>query len=431
MPGDDRGEQVGTVAGPNRPHCAIAGGGPGGVLLAYLMARAGLRVTLLESRPDFRRDFRGDSLHPYTLELLDLLGLAEPLLRLEHSRATRFRFHTSAGTVTTADYGRLPGPFPYVALMPQWRFLDFLADQATVFPGFRLLLGSKVTGLVEEDGRIQGVRYRDETGEHRLDADLVIGADGRFSRMRRLADLPARSLGASSDILWFRLPRRAGDPPTADADLYFGPGHYVSTLGQDDSWQVGYTVPKGGYPDAKRAGVGPIRDFLTARVPWLADRVEDLADFDQITLLSVEISRVQRWHRPGLLLLGDAAHVISPVGGNGILMAIQDAVTAANVLIPVLREDRAPDETALAEVQRRREPAIEQVQQAQVRTEHRVAGVIAEGGDFRPGLLLRTALRIPAVRRRAARSNAYGPVPPRLDLALLDPAADHSPGGTT
>ncbi|MCX2734139.1 FAD-dependent oxidoreductase [Saccharopolyspora sp. NFXS83] len=414
----------------HEPHCAIVGGGPGGVVLAYLLARAGTRVTLLESRPDFRRDFRGDSLHPYTLELMQRLGLAERLLRIEHARATTFRFHTTSGTVTTAEYGGLRGPFPYVALMPQARFLDFLAAEAATLPGFRLMLGAKVTGVVDEGDRITGVRYRDDHGEHRLDADLVVGADGRFSRMRRLLDLPARSLGASSDILWFRLPRRHHDPPTADADLYFGPGHYVSTLGQEDGWQVGYTVPKGGYPAAKHAGVGPIRDFLTERVPWLADRVDELTGFDQITLLSVEIARVERWHRPGALLIGDAAHVISPVGGNGILMAIQDAVTAANVLIPALRRGGTPGEDVLAEVRRLREPAVEQVQRQQVRTEHRVAAVLSGDGDFRPNPLLRAVLRLRSVRRRAARANAYGPSPPALDMTLLHPNPDPARGPT-
>ncbi|MEU6132438.1 FAD-dependent oxidoreductase [Saccharopolyspora sp. NPDC047091] len=411
-----------------RPHCAIAGGGPGGMLLAYLLARAGVRVTLLESQRDFRREFRGDSLHPYTLELMQRLGLADDLLRLEHNRATTFRFHTSSGVVTTAEYGGLRGPFPYVALMPQARFLDFLAERAAELPGFRLLLGSKVTGLVEESGRVTGVRYRDDEGEHRLDADLVVGADGRFSRLRRLADLPVEPLGGGSDILWFRLPRHHQDPPAADAELYFGPGHYVSTLGQDHGWQVGYTIPKGGYPAAKRAGVGPIRDFLTARVPWLADRVGKLTGFDEITLLSVEISRASRWHRPGLLLIGDAAHVISPVGGNGILMAIQDAVAATTVLVPEFRRTGAPGEAALAEVQRRREPAVEQVQRQQVRTEQRVAAALAGDGDFRPNRLLRAVLRLPAVRRRGARANAYGPFPPELDLTLLDPRSDPAGG---
>ncbi len=410
------------------PHCAIAGGGPGGMVLAYLLALAGIRVTLLEARRDFRRDFRGDSLHPYTLELMQRLGLAERLLRIEHGRATTFRFHTTSGTVTTAEYGRLRSPFPYVALMPQARFLDFLATEASALPNFRVLLGAKVTGLIEDADRVTGVRYRDDQDEHRLDADLVVGADGRFSRLRRLTGLPAHSLGASSDILWFRLPRHRRDPPTADADLYFGPGHYVSTLGHEQDWQVGYTVPKGGYPAAKRAGVAPIREFLTERVPWLADRVDELTDFDQITLLSVEIARVVRWHRPGALLIGDAAHVISPVGGNGILMAIQDAVTAANVLIPAFRRGDPPGDDELAEVQRRRAPAIDLVQRQQARTEHRVAAALAGDGDFRPNPLMRAALRLPAVRHRAARANAYGPSPPELDMTLLDPNPRTAPG---
>ncbi|SDM49957.1 FAD-dependent oxidoreductase [Allokutzneria albata] len=395
--------------------CCVVGGGPGGLVLAYLMARAGIEVTLLESQPDFDRDFRGDSLHPATLELMDQLGLADRLLELDHFRATTFSLHTPAQTLRTADYDRIGGKFPYVALMPQARFLDFLAREAAAYPGFTLRTGAKVTGLTEEDGRVVGVRCGGES----VRADLVIAADGRFSRMRRLADLPVTSLGGGGDILWFRLPRRADDPPEADVDIYFGAGHYVGLLGGPDTWQVGYTIPKGGFPDARRAGVEPIREFLRATVPWLADRADLLTSFEQITLLSVDIARAKRWHRPGLLMIGDAAHVISPVGGNGILMAIQDAVVAANVLIPRLRAGAVPEE-ALAEVQRLREPAIEKVQAQQVRVEERTAKALATGLPYRPPLVFRLLCALAPFRRAAARSNAYGPLRPTLNPAVLD-----------
>jgi 2-polyprenyl-6-methoxyphenol hydroxylase-like FAD-dependent oxidoreductase len=237
--------------------------------------------------------------------------------------------------------------------------------------------------------------------------------------MRRLAGLPAESLGVAGDLLWFRLPRRPDDPQGADADLYFGRDHYVGLLGGVSGWQVGYTLPKGGYPAARRAGIGPIRDFVARRVPWLADRVDLLRDFSQTTLLSVEISRVARWWRPGLLLLGDAAHVISPVGGNGILMAVQDAVAAANRLVPALRDGPVGD-AVLAAVQADREPAIRLVQAAQVRTEQRVARARDAGRPLAPpARLLRLLTALPGARARAARSNAYGPFPPRLDPRLL------------
>ncbi|GII77122.1 FAD-dependent oxidoreductase [Sphaerisporangium rufum] len=397
----------------------VVGGGPGGLVLAYLLARAAVPVTLLEARADFDRDFRGDSLHPYTLELLDRLGLAEDLLRLPHHPARWFRFHTPTGTVTTTDYGRLRTRYNFVALMPQARFLDFLAGRARELPGFELRMGARVTGLIQDGGAVHGVRYRDRDGEHEMAARLVVAVDGRFSKVRRLADLPVRSLGATTDLLWFRLPRREGDPPDADVDLYFGRDHYVGLLGGVDSWQVGYSLPKGGFPAAREAGVTPIRRFVAEHVPWLADRVHLLDDFGKITLLSVDISLAGRWYRPGLLMIGDAAHVISPVGGNGILMAVQDAVAAANVLVPALRGDGPVPVAALAAVQAAREPAIRAVQRQQVRVERRAARARATGRPLLPVRLLRAVTAIPGVRARAARSNAYGPRPPRLDMALL------------
>ncbi|MFC4945257.1 FAD-dependent oxidoreductase [Pseudonocardia sp. GCM10023141] len=396
----------------------VAGGGPGGMVLAYLLARAGIAVTLLESHRDFDRDFRGDSLHPWTLELFDQLGLADDLLALPHHPARWFRFHTPAGDLTTADYGKVRSRFNYVALMPQARFLDFVAERAATLPGFTLRLGAKVTGLIRDGDAVTGVRFRDRDGEHDLGAALVVAADGRFSKIRTLADLPARSLGAQTDLLWFRLPRNPADPPDADVDLFFGTRHYVGLLGGPHDWQVGYSLPKGGYAAARDAGVEPIRAFLTTHVPWLADRVHLLTDMNQTTLLSVDIARVERWHRPGLLLIGDAAHVISPVGGNGILMAIQDAVAAANRLIAPLRAGTLT-EADLAAVQRDRAPSIETVQADQVRIEQRVAAARERGRPITPPRFLRLITALPGVRGRAARANAYGPNPPRLDETLL------------
>lgn len=400
--------------------CVVVGGGPGGMLLAYLLGAAGLDVTLLEAEPDFDRDFRGDSLHPYTLEMLDQLGLAEELLRLPHYRAEYFRFHTPAGSVITADYRHIGSRFNFVALMPQVRFLEFMAERLGTLSAARVLTGAKVVGLLRDgNDRVTGVRYRTPDGEYVMSAGLVVAADGRFSRMRRLADLPAHSLGARTDLLWFRLPRLDGDPPDADVELYFGRDHYVGVLGGVTDWQVGYSLDKGGYPAARNAGVEPIRAFVAEYVPWLADRVVELREFGQTTLLSVDISRVRQWWRPGLLLIGDAAHVISPVGGNGILMAVQDAVAAANRLVPRLHAGQVDDST-LAQVQADREPAIRRVQAQQVRTERRVARARDAARPVTPPVrVLRLVTALPAVRTRIARSNAYGPRPPRLDLELF------------
>ncbi|GIE76495.1 FAD-dependent oxidoreductase [Actinoplanes philippinensis] len=390
----------------------VAGGGPGGMMLAYLLGRAGIPVTVLEAARDFDRDFRGDSLHPYTLELFAELGLAGDLLALPHVTARHFRFHTRAGAITVADYGKIDSPYPYIALMPQARFLDFLAAKVAALPGCSVRTGCKVTGLVQDHDRVTGARIRTGAGDEDVPARLVIGSDGRFSRLRRLADLPVRPLGAASDLLWFRLPRHEQDPADADLDLYFGRDNYAGLLTGTQGWQVGYTVPKGGFPAAREAGVDPIRRFIAGHIPWLADRAGRLTSFDQITLLSVAIARADRWWRPGLLLLGDAAHVISPVGGNGILMAVQDAVTAANHLIP-LGAGPVPD-AVLAAIQADREPAIRKVQHQQVRLERRVATARAAGRSISPPAILRLVTAVPGVRRRTARANAYGPNPPRL-----------------
>ncbi|WP_394620019.1 FAD-dependent oxidoreductase [Lentzea sp. JNUCC 0626] len=400
--------------------CVIAGGGPGGMVLAYLLGRAGISVSLLEKHRDFDRDFRGDSLHPYTLELLDQLGLAGQLLSLPHHKAHLFRFHVPGATITAADYGKLRSPFNYVALMPQARFLDFLSEQVQALPGCRVMTGCTVTDLLTaEKGEVRGVRYRDSTGNHDLPAALTVGSDGRFSRLRKLAAQPAHSLGAATDLLWFRLPRRDTDPPDADVDLYFGRDHYVGLLAGTAGWQVGYTLPKGGYPAARDEGVEPIRRFVAGQIPRLADRVHLLEDFTQTTLLSVDISRVTSWWKPGLLLIGDAAHVISPVGGNGILMAIQDAVAAANHLVPALRTGNPASDEVLAAIQAEREPSIRRVQAQQVRTEQRIASARAKGKAIAPPALLRYVTAIPGVRRILASANAYGPRPPRL-LPIAD-----------
>lgn len=411
---------MGGVTTPGRT--VVAGGGPGGMLLAYLLARAGLPVMLLERHQDFDRDFRGDSLHPWTLELLDRLGVAERLLEQPHVKARQFRFRTPKGLVTTSDYGLLDTPYDYVALMPQAWFLDFLAAEAQTLPSFELRTGAAVNGLLGSDP-VRGVTLR--SGEE-IEADLVVAADGRFSRIRTLAGAKAESQGATTDLLWFALPRRDDDPPDADVDLFFGRRHYVGVLGSPGRWQVGLSLPKGGYPALRDAGVDYVRREVAERVPWLADRVHLLTDMNETTLLSVDISRVPVWHRPGLLMIGDAAHVISPVGGNGILMACQDALAAANHLIPALAAG-VPGSEALAAIQADREEAIVTVQAQQVRVEQTAARARERGKAVAPPGFLRLLTRIPAIRRRSARRNGYGPVPvvpsPELERALdLRPA---------
>ncbi len=399
--------------------CIVVGGGPGGMVLAHLLGRAGIDVTVLEGHRDFDRDFRGDSLHPYTMELLDQLELADSLLELPHFKATRFRAHTPAGTVVLADYGKLHSRFPFMTLMPQSQFLDYLARRSTELPAYTLRTGARVRSLITDRERVVGVSWRTGGDQVELTSRLVVAADGRFSRLRSLVGGRMIDLRASSDLLWFRLPRLPSDPPEADVDLYFGPRNYVALLGGVTDWQIGYTLPKGGYPAARDAGVESIRGFLRRHVSWLGDRIDLLTGFDQTTLLSVELKRMVDWHRPGLLFIGDAAHVISPVGGNGILMAIQDAVAAATLLIPALRRpDPVPDETLHA-IQSIREPAIRTVQAQQARVEQRARTARETGRALFPGRLLKIITAVPGVRARNAHTNSYGPYPPRLDSAIL------------
>jgi len=406
--------------------CIVVGGGPGGMILAHLLARAGVDVTVLEGHRDFDRDFRGDSLHPYTLELLAQLELAEPLLELPHFKANRFRAHTPAGTVVLADYGKIRSAFPFMTLMPQAQFLDFLARRSTELPSYTLRTGARVRDLLTDRDRVVGVSWRSGGVSVELTARVVVAADGRFSRLRGLVGGQVVDLHASNDLLWFRLPRLQSDPPEADVDLYFGPRNYVALLGGVTDWQIGYTLPKGGYPAARDAGVEPIRDFLRRHVSWLGDRVDLLTGFDQTTLLSVELKRMTVWHRPGLLFIGDAAHVISPVGGNGILMAIQDAVAAANHLVPALRRPGPVPNETLHAVQACREPAIRTVQAEQARVEQQAARARETDRALFPGRLLKVVTAIPGVRARNAHRNSYGPNPPRLDKTIAEPTPSQS-----
>lgn len=334
--------------------CCIVGGGPGGAVLALLLARSGVPVTLLEAHADFNREFRGDTIHPSTLQLMRDLLLQDELLQIPHTRHQTMQINTLAGAVPYLDLRRLRSEYPYILRLPQPRFLEFLTSQAARQSNFRLLMGARVEGLLEDDGRITGVRYRAGDGTHELRAKLVVGADGRFSRVRELAGLTRTPSAQPIDLLWFRLPRSSSDPPT-DGGLFARSGRFVFIRNRGDAWQVAYMLPKGAYQALRQSGLGALRASLLELVPWMQDRAAQVDDWNQTSLLSVESSRVRRWYRPGLLLIGDAAHVMSPVGGVGINMAIQDAVATANLLGPRLCHPSGPGVRHLAAVQRRRE----------------------------------------------------------------------------
>lgn len=397
--------------------CVVVGGGPGGAVLAYLLARAGRRVTLLEARSDFARRFRGDSLAPAVMDWLDVLGLADDVLARPHATADAFTWHTPTASYRIADYGRASARFPHYVLLPQPEFLGLLTGRAAAFPGFRLEFSARVNELVEEGGRVVGVRHRAADGQVReVRAPLVVGADGRFSQVRRLGGFDTEELGAGLDILWFEVPRRDTDPPLSGLDYFAVPGAAIVALGQGATWQLGYVIPTGTVARAREAGVGPVVDLARDRMPWLADRLDALTAFTDLTLLNVRITRLPSWYRPGLLLLGDAAHVISPVGGNGINIAIADAADAGNVLAPVLRGTDAELDAACRAFEVRRRAVSDAEQRSQVRAERGSLDRM-ERGDPRPVWILRLAAAVPAIARAFGTRSASA-------IAIPDPSAE-------
>jgi 2-polyprenyl-6-methoxyphenol hydroxylase-like FAD-dependent oxidoreductase len=350
----------------------VVGGGPAGVLLTYLLARGGVPVTLLESRGDFNR---------------------------------RFRWHTPARTYTLADYRSASRRYGYYALIPQARFLPWLARQAEEY-GARIMMGARFRSLLREaDGRVCGVEYTRDGVAERLTADVVVAADGRSSKVRQVSRLVATELGANLDMLWFAVPRRDGDPPLSGLDLFAEPGSMLVLLGQDDTWQIGYDIPAGTLPEVRERGVRPIVQAVLRAAPWLRDRLDAVTEINQLTLLPVRITALDRWTEPGLLLIGDAAHVISPVGGNGINFALADAAEAANQLLEPLRttpvDPLAIDEAA-QRVEAIRRPPVDREQSFQVKVEEDSARRLRDR-DPRPGGFLHVIAMIPGLPRLVGR----------------------------
>ncbi|HEX6288532.1 MAG TPA: FAD-dependent oxidoreductase [Herpetosiphonaceae bacterium] len=386
--------------------CCIVGGGPAGMVMAYMLAQQGIAVMLLEAHKDFDRDFRGDTIHPSVMEIMDELGLAGRLLQRRHTKIHAITLPTEYGPVTPADFRRLKTKFPYITMMPQVDFLEFMADEAQRYPQFQLMMGGRVEELIEEGGTVRGVRYQTDDGWHEVRALLTVGADGRFSRIRRLSGLQAIKTSPPMDVLWFRIPRQPGDPE--DAMGIFKPGGILILLSRDDTWQVAYVIAKGDYHRIRETGLPALRESIAGMIPKFADRMEHLQDWKQVSLLSVASDRLPQWYRPGLLLIGDAAHTMSPVGGVGINYAIQDAVAAANILAQPLKSGRVRLDDLRA-VQRRREWPTRIIQAIQTFLQRRIiANVLDARKEIRVPNWLISLTRTPFVRTLPARMIAFG-----------------------
>jgi 2-polyprenyl-6-methoxyphenol hydroxylase-like FAD-dependent oxidoreductase len=398
-----------------RTKCCIAGGGPAGMMLGFLLARAGVDVVVLEKHGDFLRDFRGDTVHPSTLEVMHELGLLDEFLRQPHDRARRLTGFVAGQPVTVADFSRLPVRCPFIAFVPQWEFLDFLADRARQFPGFHLRMNAKANELIVDGDRVTGIRAETANGILEIHADLVVGADGRHSIVRQLAGLSVRDIGAPIDVFWLRLSRRPGDPDQPAGR--FDSGRILVMINRSDYWQCGFVIPKGSADEVRRAGLPAFQADIAAIAPFVADRVSDLRSWDDVKLLTVAIDRLRQWYRPGLLCIGDSAHAMSPVGGVGINLAIQDAVAAANLLASPLLRGRVSI-ADLRKVQLRRELPTRLTQWLQVQVQERVIRrVLRAPRRLSLPLPLRLLQWFPLLRRLPARLIGMGIRPEHVRTA--------------
>jgi 2-polyprenyl-6-methoxyphenol hydroxylase-like FAD-dependent oxidoreductase len=349
--------------------CCVAGGGPAGMMLGFLLARAGVSVMVLEKHADFLRDFRGDTVHPSTLELIYELGLLDEFLQLPHEKVDHIAGQIGTQRVIIADFSHLPTHCQFIALMPQWDFLNFIADHGRRYPSFKLFMKAEVTDLLEEKGKVVGLRAKTVDGVLNIRADLVVGCDGRHSTIRDRAGLEVQDIGAPIDVLWFRISRTASD--STETFGHIEAGRMMVMLNRGNYWQCAFVIPKGGIDDVKQEGIAAFRDRVVAMSPFLRDRIGELSMWDDIKLLTVAVDRLREWHRPGLICIGDAAHAMSPVGGVGINLAVQDAVAAANILAEPLKAGRVTQEH-LGAVQRRRAMPTRVIQWMQVQIQDKV-----------------------------------------------------------
>jgi 2-polyprenyl-6-methoxyphenol hydroxylase-like FAD-dependent oxidoreductase len=386
--------------------CCIAGAGPAGMMLGFLLARAGVRVVVLEKHADFLRDFRGDTVHPSTLELINELGLLDEFLNLPHRTVDRLSMQIGGRRIRLIDLTHLPTQCKYIALMPQWDFLKFLADHGRRYSQFDLHMRAEVTDLIEEGGRIAGIRAKTPDGELTVRADLVVGCDGRHSTVREKAGLQTDDYGSPIDVLWFRMTRRESDG--ADVFGHIEAGALLVMLDRGDYWQCAYVIPKGGIDRVTADGIEAFRNRVVALSPFLADRVGELKSFDDVKLLSVMVNRLRRWWRPGLICIGDAAHAMSPIGGVGINIAVQDAVASANRLAAPLKAGATTD-ADLQAIQARRDFPARMTQKIQLTMQNRIIGPALQGTrEPKPPVIFRLFDAFPRLRRIPGRLLALG-----------------------
>lgn len=387
--------------------CCIAGGGPAGMMLGYLLGRAGVKTVVLEKHADFLRDFRGDTVHPSTLMIMQELGLAEDFLKLPHSQIRAFSLEIGNASFKIAEFARVPAPYRFVALMPQWDFLNFLADQGRRFPSLNVMMSSQVTGLIEASGRVAGFKATTPNGPLEVHADLVVGCDGRSSTVRAASGLVVQDLGSPIDVLWFRLSKRAGDPTDVLARL--GANSMIVTIDRSDYWQCAFVIGKGGIGFVHAAGLEAFKAAVADGASFLSDRVDELKSFDDIKLLSVSVDRLTNWAEPGLLCIGDAAHAMSPVGGVGINLAVQDAVATANLLALKLKTGTLRD-VDLDAVQQRRLFPVKVIQGVQMAVHNRVLkpAISGSAAQLKVPLVLKLLNRYAALRRWPAQILGLG-----------------------
>lgn len=393
--------------------CCVVGGGPAGMVLGYLLARAGVDVVVLEKHGDFLRDFRGDTIHPSTLEVMYELGLLDEFLQRPHQELSRVDAWIGDSRMTLADFSHLPTQCKFVAFMPQWDFLNFLAEKTAKYPSFHLRMQAEATELRMSGETVTGVTARTPQGELQVRAKLVVGADGRGSVVRQRAGLQVQDIGAPMDVLWMRISKSPSDPEYSLGRL--NRGHMLVMIERGEYWQCGFVIAKGGFDELQRRGLPAFREEIRHTASFLGDRVDELSDWSHVKLLTVRVDRLAQWHRPGLLCIGDAAHAMSPVGGVGINLAIQDAVAASNMLADPLYEGTL-NEPHLAAVQQRRERPTRKTQRLQVLIQNRVIrGVIGNGRTdakpMRPPLPMRLLQIFPRLQRIPARVMGLGFLP--------------------